>query len=85
MITTIASDIAGVSGICAGGGATYLTDFTGMTVLRLGAGGRVIVARSLDTPLSCAVSGGAVYVVEAGGTGTIRIVHPGGTIATLSR
>ena len=40
---------------------------------------------SLDTPLSCAVSGGAVYVVEGGGTGTIRVVTPGGPIATLSR
>ena len=86
VITTIASGIAGVSGICAGGGATYLTDFTGMTVLRLnGGGGPVIVARSLDTPLSCAVLNGLVYVVEAGGTGTIRVVHPDGTISTLSR
>jgi hypothetical protein len=100
VITTIASGIAGVSGICAGGG-TYLTDFTGMTLLRLDAAGPVVIAgngakassgdgraateASLDTPLSCAVSGGAVYVVEAGGTGTIRVIHPGGTIATLSR
>ncbi len=85
VITTIASGIAGVSGICAGGGATYLTDFTGMTVLRLDAAGPVIVARGLDTPLSCAVLGGDVYVVEAGGTGTIRIVHGDGTISLLSR
>ena len=85
VITTVASGIAGVSGICAGGGATYLTDFTGMTVLRLDAAGPVIIARNLDTPLSCAVSGGAVYVVEAGGTGTIRIVHGDGMISTLSR
>ena len=85
MITTVASGIAGVSGICAGGGATYLTDFTGMTVLRLDAAGPVIIARNLDTPLSCAVSGGAVYVVEAGGSGTIRIVHGDGMISTLSR
>jgi hypothetical protein len=101
VITTIATGIEGVSGICAGGGATYLTDFTGMTVLRLDASGPTVIAgngakassgdgrpatqASLDTPLSCAVSGGAVYVVEAGGSGTIRVVHPGGTIATLSR
>jgi hypothetical protein len=101
VITTIASGIGGVSGICAGGGAVYVTDFTGMTVLRLDAAGPVVIAgngakassgdgrsatqASLDTPLSCAVAGGAVYVVEAGGTGTIRVVHPGGTIATLSR
>ena len=45
----------------------------------------MIVARSLDTPLSCAVLGGDVYVVEAGGTGTIRIVHGDGTISLLSR
>lgn len=85
VITTIASGIEGVSGICAGGGVTYVTDFTGMTVLRLDAAGSVIVARNLDTPLSCAVLGGLVYVVEAGGSGTIRIVHPDGTITTLSR
>jgi len=100
VITTIASGIAGISGICAGGGATYLTDFTGMTVLRLEAAGATVIAgngvkassgdgreatqASLDTPLSCAVAGGAVYVVEGGGTGTIRVVHPGGTIATLA-
>jgi sugar lactone lactonase YvrE len=101
VITTVASGIAGVSGICAGGGATYVTDFTGMTVLRLEASGPVVIAgngdkassgdgrpatqASLDTPLSCGVSGGAVYVVEAGGTGTIRVVHAGGSISTLSR
>jgi hypothetical protein len=84
VITTILNGIAGVSGICAGDGAVYVTDFTGMTVLRLDAAGPAIIARNLDTPLACAVSGGAVYVVEAGGTGTIRIVHADGTISTLS-
>ena len=69
-----------------------------MTVLRLDASGPVVIAgngvkasagdgraatrASLDTPLSCAVWGGEVYVVEAGGTGTVRVVTPGGTIAT---
>jgi streptogramin lyase len=101
VITTIAAGIAGVSGICAGGGATYVTDFTGMTLLRLDASGPAVVAgngaqassgdgraatqASLDVPLSCAVAGGQVYVVEAGGTGTVRVVSPGGGIATLSR
>ena len=48
--------------------------------------GKPATQASLDTPIACAVTGdGKVYVVEGGGTGTIRVVVPGGTISTLSR
>jgi streptogramin lyase len=41
---------------------------------------------SIDTPLSCAVdANGKLYVVEAGGSGTIRVVDTAGKISTLSR
>jgi streptogramin lyase len=39
---------------------------------------------SLDTPLACASTGGKLYVVEAGGTGTIRVIS-GASISTVSR
>ncbi len=39
---------------------------------------------SLDTPLACASAGGKLYVVEGGGTGTIRVIS-GASISTLSR
>jgi sugar lactone lactonase YvrE len=48
--------------------------------------GKPATQASLSTPIACAVTGdGKVYVVEGGGTGTIRVVVPGGTISTLSR
>jgi streptogramin lyase len=42
---------------------------------------------TIDTPLSCAVDGntGKLFIVEAGGSGTIRVVGPDGKISTLSR
>ena len=47
--------------------------------------GKAAAQASLSTPIACAVtSDGKVYVVEGGGTGTIRVIA-NGTIATLSR
>jgi sugar lactone lactonase YvrE len=82
-------------------GVPLATDFLNHTVSRLTAAGPVTVAgnglkasagdgrpathASLDTPLACATVGGATYVVEAGGTGTIRVLSADGTISTLSR
>jgi hypothetical protein len=82
------------------GGEIIVTDFTGQTVSRLEASGPVVIAgngvkassgdgkpptqASLDTPLACASAGGKLYVVEGGGTGTIRVIT-GGAISTLSR
>jgi streptogramin lyase len=48
--------------------------------------GRPATQASIDTPISCAVDGsGRLYVVEGGGTGTIRVIDSGGKISTLSR
>jgi DNA-binding beta-propeller fold protein YncE len=82
------------------GGEIIVTDFTGQTVSRLDASGPVVIAgngvkassgdgkpatqASLDTPLACASAGGKLYVVEGGGTGTIRVIS-GTSISTLSR
>ncbi len=82
-------------------GEPLVTDFLNHTVSRLGVGGPVVVAgngtkasngdgrqataASLDTPLACATAAGKTYVVEAGGTGTIRVLGADGTISTLSR
>jgi sugar lactone lactonase YvrE len=91
VITTVWSGMPGVAGLCAApNGDLYATDFTDDKLERLDPGGPVVIAgtaagTSLDTPLSCAVAGGDVYVVEAGGTGTIRVVHPDGSVATLSK
>ncbi len=47
--------------------------------------GKAPVQASLSTPIACAVTlDGKIYVVEGGGTGTIRVIS-GTTIATLSR
>jgi streptogramin lyase len=41
---------------------------------------------SIDTPISCAHDpAGKLYIVEGGGTGTIRVVDTAGKISTLSR
>ena len=48
--------------------------------------GRPANQASIDTPISCAVdSSGKLYIVEGGGSGTIRVVDRAGTISTLSR
>jgi streptogramin lyase len=81
-------------------GEIIVTDFTAHTVSRLDPSGPVVIAgngvkassgdrkpptqASLDTPLACASAGGKLYVVEAGGSGTIRVIS-GGSISTLSR
>jgi DNA-binding beta-propeller fold protein YncE len=50
-----------------------------------GDGGPATLA-SIDTPLSCAVdANGKLYVVEVGGSGTIRVGDAAGKISTLSR
>jgi DNA-binding beta-propeller fold protein YncE len=70
IITTLSAAFDGPAGLCHGpNGETYVTDR-----------GRI------DTPLSCAVdANGKLYVVEAGGSGTIRVVDTAGKISTLSR
>jgi sugar lactone lactonase YvrE len=56
------------------------------TKASIGDGGPATQA-SVDTPISCAVEGGSgrLYIVEGGGSGTIRVVDSRGTISTLMR
>jgi sugar lactone lactonase YvrE len=80
----IVTDFTGqtVSRLDAGGGAPVV--IAGNGVKASSGDGKPATQASLDTPLACASAGGKLYVVEAGGTGTIRVIS-GTTISTLSR
>jgi streptogramin lyase len=101
IITTAWTGMAAAGLCADSAGTPLVTDFLNHRVSRLAPTGPVVVAgngskasrgdggpataASLDTPNGCATAGGKTYVVESGGTGTIRVLAADGTISTLSR